>query len=149
VLDVACGAGRHLRWFHARGARVTGVDCDAEVLEPLKSLGRMVVADIEAGPWPLGRECFDAIVVTNYLWRPLMPTLIERLAPQGVLIYETFGEDQAQYGRPRNPAFLLKRMELIELTQCLRVIAYEDRVVEDPTRHVQRIVAVKPASTER
>ncbi len=146
VLDVACGGGRHIRWFAHRGAQVTGVDVNAQALDALKPLGRMIVADIEAGPWPLAAESFDAVVVTNYLWRPLMPAILQSLAPGGVLIYETFGEDQGQYGKPSNPAFLLKRLELIERTRALQVVAYEDRVVDQPTRHVQRVVALQPAA---
>lgn len=146
VLDVACGSGRHVRWFHGRGAKVTGVDIDTLAVTPLQSIAEIVVADIEHGPWPFEGRTFDAVVVTNYLWRPLLPTIVASLAPGGVLLYETFGVDQARLGRPSNPAFLLKRMELIEATRTLRVVAYEDLVIDDPARHVQRVVAVNDAS---
>ena len=65
VLDVACGSGRHLRWFAGGGWRVTGVDRDAEALAPLAPLAAAVVADIENGPWPFTGRRFDAVVVTN------------------------------------------------------------------------------------
>jgi SAM-dependent methyltransferase len=142
VLDVACGRGRHVRWFHSRGARVTGVDIDAQATAPLREMAEIVVADLEQGAWPLAGRQFDAVIVTNYLWRPLVPSLLSSLAPGGLLVYETFGHQQAQFGRPSNPDFLLTRMELIAFTQTLRVLAYEDLVLDDPQRHVQRVAAV-------
>lgn len=141
VLDVACGAGRHLRWFAARGCRVTGVDRDAAALQPLAGLGEIVVADIEAGPWPLPGRRFDAIVVTNYLWRALMPTLLDSLADGGVLIYETFAAGNERVGKPSNPNFLLQPGELLRHAQGLQVVAYEDGFLAAPDRFVQRIVA--------
>lgn len=141
VLDLACGGGRHLRWLAARGFAVTGVDRDAAALAPLEALGRTVVADVEGGPWPLPGETFDAVLVTNYLWRPLWPTLRASLAPDGVLIYETFAVGNAAYGKPSNPDFLLRPGELIEACAGLRIVAFEDGFLDHPPRCVQRIVA--------
>ena len=115
VLDVACGHGRHLRWFAGRGHPVTGVDRDPEAIAAVAGLGRVVQADIENGPWPFQGERFGAVVVTNYLWRELMPTLLESVAEGGVLIYETFGIDHARIGRPSRPAFLLQPGELLQV----------------------------------
>jgi SAM-dependent methyltransferase len=141
VLDVACGSGRHLRWLAARGLHVNGVDRDASALAPLQGLGRLVVADIENGPWPFAGETFDAVVVTNYLWRPLMPTIVASVAEGGVLIYETFALGNEAFGKPSNPAFLLRPGELLEHARGLHVVAYEDGLLADPPRRVQRLVA--------
>jgi SAM-dependent methyltransferase len=141
VLDVACGSGRHVRWLAARGVAVTGIDRDAQALAPLHALGRMVVADIEGGPWPLNGETFDAVVVTNYLWRPLLPTLIASLADGGALIYETFALGNEAFGKPSNPAFLLRPGELLEVCRDLQVAAYEDGLLDGPPRRIQRIAA--------
>jgi len=141
VLDVACGSGRHLRWLAARGLALTGVDRDAQAVAPLQSLGRVVVADIENGPWPFAGERFDAVVVTNYLWRPLMPTLVASLADGGALVYETFARGHEAFGKPSNPAFLLRHGELLEHCAGLRIAAYEDGLLENPPRRVQRIAA--------
>lgn len=146
VLDVACGSGRHLRWMAARGHAVTGVDRDAQAMAPLQPLGRLIVADIEAGPWPLPGETFDAVVVTNYLWRPLLPTLLQALAPGGALIYETFTQGQASIGKPSRPDFLLRPGELLTVAQGLRIVAYEDGFLASPDRFVQRIAAVQPGA---
>jgi len=148
VLDVACGSGRHMRWFASRGHPVTGVDRSAEAIAAVAGLGEAVVADIENGPWPFEGRRFDAVVVTNYLWRPLMPVLLASLAPGGVLIYETFGAGNETVGKPSRPDFLLKPGELLETCAGLRVIAYEDGFLESPDRFVQRITAVAMASRE-
>jgi SAM-dependent methyltransferase len=141
VLDVACGGGRHLGWLAARGFAVTGVDRDAVAVAPLHALGRIVVADIENGPWPLGDETFDAVIVTHYLWRPLLPRLIDSVADGGCLIYETFAIGNEVFGKPSNPAFLLRPGELLEACRGLAVVAYEDGLLDAPPRRVQRIAA--------
>ena len=94
VLDVACGSGRHVRWFAQRGCCVTGVDRDGVAVEPLTTIAEIVVADIESGQWPFAGRTFDAVVVTNYLWRERLPDLLASVAPGGVLIYETFGRQR-------------------------------------------------------
>lgn len=149
VLDVACGRGRHLRWFAQRGHRVTGVDRDAEALATLAGTGETLVADIENGPWPLGDRQFDAVVVTNYLWRALFPRLLASVAPGGVLLHETFAQGNETVGKPSRPDFLLAPGELLRAYPGLRVVAFEDGFLEGPPRFVQRIAAVRqrPAPT--
>jgi SAM-dependent methyltransferase len=146
VLDVACGSGRHLRWLHAQGFAVTGVDRDAAAVEPLRDIGRIIVADIENAAWPLAGETFDAVVVTNYLWRPLLSTLAASVAPGGVLIYETFAAGNEAFGKPSNPDFLLHPGELLWACGALQVVAYEDGVLDGPPRRVQRIAVRRQAA---
>ena len=143
VLDVACGAGRHARWFAQRGCRVTALDRDAAAVEPLRSIAEVVLTDIEAGPWPLVPRRFDAVIVTNYLWRPLVPTLIASLADGGVLVWETFASGNQTVGRPSNPQFLLEPGELLAAAAGLHIVAYENGFLERPSRFVQRICAVR------
>lgn len=143
VLDVACGHGRHVRWFAARGHKVTGVDRSAEGIASIATLGRAVEADIENGPWPFEGERFDAVVVTNYLWRPLWPTLVASVADGGVLICETFAAGNETVGRPSRPDFLLQHGELLRVCADLRTVAYEDGFCDTPERFVQRIAAVR------
>ena len=143
VLDVACGSGRHLRWFAQRGARVTGVDRDDAALQSLAGLGELVIADIEGGPWPFAGRRFDAVVVTNYLWRALLPAIVDSVADGGVLLYETFTRAHAAIGKPSNPAFLLEPGELLDHARGLHVVAYEDGFLDAPPRFVQRIAAVR------
>jgi SAM-dependent methyltransferase len=146
VLDIACGSGRHARFFAARGHPVEAVDCDPARLALLASVPGIsaLCADLEKGPWPYGGQRFSGIVVTHYLYRPLFPHLLTALATGGVLIYETFAAGNERYGRPSNPAFLLKPGELLEAVRGrLRVIAYEELEVSEPRPAVlQRICAV-------
>ena len=147
VLDLACGSGRHLHLLAGRGLRLTGVDRDAEALARLPAETETIAADVENGPWPLAGRVFDAVVVTHYLWRPLWPRLLDSLAPDGVLIYETFAHGNASVGKPSRPDFLLQPGELLRLCQGLRVVAFEDGFCQAPERYVQRIVAVREADT--
>jgi SAM-dependent methyltransferase len=149
VLDVACGNGRHARYFAQRGHTVEAVDRDGAVLAALTGISNVTTrcADIEVAPWHYSGRMFGAVVVTNYLHRPLFPRLLEALAPGGVLIYETFAVGNERFGRPSNPDFLLRSGELLEVVRGrLRVLAYEDLFVESPKpAMVQRICAVRPA----
>lgn len=147
VLDVACGGGRHARYFAARGHLVHAVDRDSASLGGLSSLNNVMprCADIEGGPWPYAGQQFGAIVVTNYLYRPLFPALLAALEAGGVLIYETFAAGNERFGRPANPDFLLQPGELLEVVRGrLRVVAFEDLYVDAPKpAMVQRICAVR------
>ena len=146
VLDLACGGGRHLRHFRARGHAVIGVDVDIRGVADLAGQPdvEIVAADIEGGPWPFPDRQFAAVVVTNYLHRPLFPTLLDALVPGGLLLYETFAIGNARYGRPSSPAFLLKSGELLDLARGrLQIVAYEHGEVSSPKAAiVQRIAAV-------
>ena len=147
VLDVACGQGRHLRWFAQRGHTVTGIDRSPEAIAAVAGLGRAVQADIENGPWPLEGETFDAVVVTHYLWRPLLPRIVASVAPGGVLIYETFAIGNGTVGKPSRPDFLLREGELLEAVAGLHVVAFEDGFCSPPERFVQRVAAVRKQAT--
>jgi SAM-dependent methyltransferase len=147
VLDVACGTGRHARWFAARGHLVTALDVDVEALQSLAGVSGITTlcADLEHAPWPLPRRRFQVVVVTRYLHRPLFAALLGAVDDGGLLIYETFARGNEQYGKPSNPAFLLKPGELLDTVRGqMRVLAYEDRFVEQPKpAMIQRICARK------
>jgi len=148
VLDVACGSGRHLAWFAGRAHPVTGIDRDIALARQNVPGAKLVAADIENHPWPLRVDAkvqtFGAVVVTNYLWRPLMDTVLESVAPGGVLLYETFAMGNASVGRPSRPDFLLRSAELLSTCAALDVVAYEQGYLHDPPRFVQRIAALRP-----
>ena len=144
VLDLAAGGGRHTRLLLDMGLRVTAVDRNVEALLALAAPHCTIrQVDLEAGePWPLGGG-YDAVVVTNYLHRPLFPAIREALAAQGVLIYETFAAGNERLGRPSNPDFLLRPGELLEAFAGLTVVAFEQGEVSVPRPAViQRITAV-------
>ena len=97
--------------------------------------------------WPLHPERFAGIVVTNYLHRPLFAPLLESLASGGVLIYETFAQENGRFGKPSNPDFLLAPGELLHIAQArpgLRVLAFEDGYSALPKpAMIQRICILK------
>ncbi len=152
VLDLACGRGRHARWFLANQHPVIAVDRDPAALAQLSDLIaspgasglEIVQADLENAPWPLAGRTFDAVIVTNYLWRPLLAHIVASLAPGGVLIYETFADGNAAYGRPARADFLLQPGELLAACTGLHTVAYEHGFLPAPDRIVQRIAAVRP-----
>ena len=143
VLDLACGAGRHARFLAAQGFEVLAVDRDTGLFPDTPDGVTLVAADLEGGPWPFPRRRWDAIVVANYLHRPLLPVLVDSLERGGVLVYETFARGNERFGKPSNPAFLLEPGELLEAVRGrLRVVAYEDLVVDKPRpAAVQRLCA--------
>lgn len=150
VLDLACGGGRHLRHFLDRGCAVTGVDIDLRGVADLQGRAGVTLLglDLENGaPWPADLVGFDAIIVTNYLHRPLLPALAGALAPGGFLIYETFAMGNQRHGRPSSPGFLLRSGELLALAmeQGLQVAAFEQGEVSSPKAAViQRLCARRP-----
>lgn len=146
ALDLACGGGRHARLLAASGRRVLAVDRDVEALAGLAACPGIEVlqADLEGGAWPLAGRRFAGIVVTNYLHRPLFPHLLAALEADGMLIYETFMLGNERFGRPSNPAFLLRPNELLEaFASCMQVVAFEQGEVAQPKPAVvQRLCAV-------
>jgi SAM-dependent methyltransferase len=139
VLDVAAGSGRHSRHFAQRGLKVVAVDRDAQALpEGITFLK----ANLEDGsPWPFAGQRFGAIVVTNYLHRPLFPLIAAALDEGGALIYETFMLGNERYGKPSNPNFLLRPGELLEAFGALTVVAFEQG--DTGKALVQRICVIR------
>ncbi len=148
VLDLACGSGRHTALFAKAGFLVTAADRDISKLGHLAEARgvRPVEVDLEAGAgWPFPGEAFDAIVVTNYLHRPLFPAILAALAQGGVLIYETFADGNQAFGKPSNPDFLLQPGELLDVVSgSVTPVAYEHGIRQVPRPAVvQRLCAVK------
>jgi SAM-dependent methyltransferase len=147
VADIACGAGRHTRWLLERGFSVVAFDRDLSRLELEHPQLERREVDLENPPgFSFDGEVFDAVLVTNYLWRPLLPELVRAVKADGVFLYETFAHEHAALGRPRSPDFLLLPGELCERAGQLRIVAYEHGYLAEPRpRVVQRIAAVGAA----
>ncbi len=152
VIDIACGAGRHGRLLLEKGHPVTFVDIDTEGLDDLG--GRSDVAVIETdleteGFWPFAGHAYDGVIVTNYLWRPILPQIIDLVAPGGLLIYETFAVGNEAFGKPSNPDYLLKPDELLSaIDGKLEVLEFEQVETETPKPAVvQRIAARNTQAT--
>ena len=146
VLDLASGGGRHVRFLAARGHHVTAVDRDlarvAELTDEFPGRVELIEADLEAASWPLADRRFDAVIVTNYLWRPLRPHIVAAVAEGGILLYETFGVGNEAFGRPSNPDYLLKKGELLTwVSSEFRIAAYEFGEIGKPARAVVSRIA--------
>ncbi|NDI84437.1 class I SAM-dependent methyltransferase [Undibacterium crateris] len=151
VLDVACGHGRNLYPLLGLGLELFGVDRDAAAFEQLEQAGVHTLAlDLEREGeliWPFEDASFSALIVCNYLHRPLFPRLLKLLAPGGVMIYETFAVGNEKFGKPSRAEFLLKEGELLQLIAsspavAMEVIAYESGYVDVPRpAQIQRICA--------
>ena len=147
ALDLACGAGRHSRWLAARGLHVTAVDRDLAGIKDIINTPNIeaIACDLEDGtPWPLNGQVFDVVVVTNYLYRPLLPTILNAVASAGLLIYETFALGNERFGRPKNPNFLLQQGELATLMDArFEVLGFEDLTVTAPRPAVIQHIAAR------
>lgn len=157
VLDLACGTGRHAIFLAKSGYAVLAVDRDqasleslrlAELAEQLHGIERRCL-DLEAPVFCLepATEKFVGIIVTNYLYRPHLQQVLDLVQEGGGFIYETFALGNEQWGRPTNPAFLLKDNELVEVLmahQGFRIMAFESTYIEDPKpAMIQRIYAIR------
>lgn len=136
-----------MKFLAAQGYRVTGVDRSPVALASAANFGETLLSDLENDPWPLWQGTqlrqFDAVIVFNYLWRPLLPLIGQSLAAQALLIYETFAQGNEALGKPSNPDFLLKPGELLGTFGKLHIIAFEQGFLGNPARQVQRIVAAQ------
>ncbi|TNE76635.1 MAG: class I SAM-dependent methyltransferase [Gammaproteobacteria bacterium] len=148
VLDLACGGGRHGRVFLNKGLDVHFLDRDLVGVADLQDTEGAYLhhVDLEDGsPWPFTTVQFQAILVVNYLHRPLLPKLVNALKPGGLLLYKTFADGNQKYGRPSNPDFLLRSNELLEVFDgILDVLDCRQQKEENPTRITQCLCAIKP-----
>jgi SAM-dependent methyltransferase len=146
VLDLACGSGRHAIWLAGQGYQVDAVDRDDQAVAAMQGMPNISVSvtDIETGHWPQTGQRYDGIVVSRYLFRPLLKTLAAMLNSDEVLIYETFMLGNECYGRPSNPDYLLQPDELhLVYAPLLKIHAFEQGKVDNPVpAMMQRICAI-------
>ena len=143
ALDLACGYGRHSRVLLEAGYEVLAVDKDTQALSHCPAQVKTQALDLEAEDWPLANSSFDLVLVTNYLWRPHFQSLLNCVAPGGYFLYETFMVGNELMGSPKNPAFLLKSEELLDLCRPeFTVLRFEQGIRKTPgPAVVQRILA--------
>ena len=152
VLDVAAGKGRHSKLFLDLGHKVLAIDRDIGGLRALAGQPGFEARlnDLEIGGDPMPAETFAAVVVANYLHRPLLPALIAAVAPGGWLLYETFAVGNEKFGRPSNPDFLLKPGELIDAVRGrLEIVAYENMEDTAPKPAMRQRIAARRASATK
>lgn len=148
VLDVAMGSGRNAIYLARLGFEVEGVDMSPEAvntaLESAEKVGvtiRAQVADLE-GNYYIEKGAYDVIICLNYLQRSLISQIKDGLRQGGMVIYETFIIDQVQFGKPKNPDYLLRHNELLNMFRDFRCLRYREGVIKGP-RAIASIVAQK------
>ena len=146
ILDLACGYGRHSIYAKKIGLNVTAADIDYEKLFYLKNVHNITVLRLDLEKkfnWPFKKNIFDAVIVTNYLYRPLFKNIFYSIKPKGFLLYETFTLENKQFGRPYNLNYLLKPRELLDLALDyeISVIEYEEIITHYiKPKAIQRIL---------
>lgn len=147
VLDIACGKGRHTRAALDAGMKVTAIDKDTSGLRDLLTNPNLeiITSDLETKRWPLDARTFDAVIVTNYLWRPLFPYIVNAISSGGHVLYETFAIGNEKFGKPGNLGFLLQPGELINAFQdsCQTLEFWEGLEVDPKSAYRQRYAGQK------
>ena len=156
ALDVAMGNGRNAVFLATRGFDVDGVDVDPDVVTQARATARRfhapiraIIGNVEDGTHIIPIEAYDVIVVFNFLHRPLFRDIKDGLKPGGVVVFQTYLEEQLKFGAPTNPAHLLKRGELGHVFSDFEVLRVNERVDSavpgGPMCALAGIVARKPA----
>lgn len=136
ALDVAMGNGQNAIYLARMGFDVEGVDISPEAVGNTLELARKAgvtisarIADLE-GKYHITKGVYDVIICFNYLQRSLIPVIKDGLREGGIVVYETFIVDQAQFGKPRNPDYLLKHNELLDMFRDFRCLRYREGIME-------------------
>ena len=155
ILDVAGGGGRNSVYLaHAlcdEKPKIICSDISNEALNRAQKLAHQAGVAIDL--WhvdleqpdinPLPENFYSGILVFNFLYRPLIPCLKKSLVTDGVLLYETFTKDNARFGKPKNPDFLLDRSELAGMFKEWKIIYSFEGIAQNPHRAIAQIVCRK------
>jgi tellurite methyltransferase len=137
ALDLAMGGGRNAVFLARNGYETEGIDISRKEVDAALELARKSGVDLKAriedleGNVHFDEASYDVIICFNYLHRPLIPKMKEALRTGGMIVYETYIVDQAQFGRPRNPDHLLERNELLDMFREFRCLRYREGVIEN------------------
>ncbi len=148
VLDVAMGSGRNAIYLAKLGFDVEGVDMSSGAINIALELARKAsvvirvqIADLE-GDYLIEKDAYAVIMCFNYLQRSLVSQIKDGLQKGGIVVYETFIVDQAQFGKPKNPDYLLKHNELLNMFRDFRCLRYREGIVKGP-KAIASIIAEK------
>jgi tellurite methyltransferase len=148
ALDVAMGSGRNAVFLAKKGFDVEGVDNSRESIEKALEFAKQAgvsiwtqEADLAQIPY-FEEEAYDLVICFNYLQRSLLPQMRNWVKPGGMLVYETFIIDQASFGKPQNPDYLLRHNELLQAFKDFRVLRYREGII-DGSKAVASLLAQK------
>jgi tellurite methyltransferase len=149
ALDVACGEGHAAVTLAQRGWAVYAMDISLEALRRARYLAQRYQCEVQllladASQYPLPTNYFSVITVFSYLDRIHLPRQIcQSLVQGGVLVYETYTQEAANTPGLgiRNPDYLLRANELLDLYRTLRVLRFRD--LTPLQRPVQSLLAMR------
>lgn len=131
ALDIATGKGRNAIFLAEQGFDVVAIDVSPVALDEARkrAAGKSLSiswqqADLEHIELP--KTTYDLVVNFNYLQRSLITQIKAALKPSGQVIFETYLIGQEMIGRPKNPAYLLRHNELLELFRDFHVLCYRE-----------------------
>ena len=131
ALDIATGKGRNAIFLAEHGFDVVAIDVSPVALDEARqrAAGKSLSiswqqADLERIELP--EATYDLVVDFNYLQRSLIPQIKAALKPGGHVIFETYLIGQEMIGHPKNPAYLLRHNELLDLFRDFRVLCYRE-----------------------
>jgi len=149
---VAMGNGRNAIYLAKRGFDVEGVDISPEAVRSALAQAREAgvnlkarVADLEID-YHIEKSAYDVIICFNYLQRSLITQIKDGLRIGGIVVYETFTVDQARFGKPKNPDYLLTHNELLNLFRDFRCLYYREGIAEE-RKALAGIIAKKVYTT--
>ena len=151
VLDLACGDGHNGIFLASKGFSVVLADRSEEALRQARLNAQAAGVAVQLRQVDLEQTCvnllegltFSAVLVFRYLHRPLIPYIKKCLKPGGVLMYETFTVEQADFGKPKNPAHLLNAGELLSWFHDWQVIFTFEGIEGVPPKAIARLVCRK------
>jgi len=148
ALDIAMGAGRNAIYLAKMGFNVEGIDISEKAIIAARQCAQRAgvivkaqIIDLQRSP-QIQEEAYDVIICFNYLQRSLIPHMKNGLRCGGMVVYETYIIDQAQFGKPTNPDYLFRYNELLNIFREFRCLRYREGVFEGP-RAIASIIAEK------
>ncbi|SHO81586.1 tellurite resistance protein-related protein [hydrothermal vent metagenome] len=143
ALDIACGTGRHSIFLANQEFEVDALDISSVALENIQNIANIYPREVDFDNFKLTSNCYDLVVCTYFLDRNIIKDIYNSLAPNGVLIYETFVTHTKN--EFKNSKFLLEKGELKELFSDLDIIFYEEWLDSKDSKINQKasLVAIK------
>jgi tellurite methyltransferase len=136
ALDLACGLGRNAIQLAQHGLQCDAVDISDVAIDRLQKYAKennlninTVLADIERDG--IGSKKYDVIVVSYFLYRPLLLAITQALKPGGLLFYQTFiksvtVKNNAIPTSAVSASFYLEKNELYAQFKQLNIHKYQE-----------------------
>ncbi len=142
VFDIGSGSGRDSLFLRLHGLHAVAIDNNRFALERLGHFSERWNLPVTAKNLDLQNQALELeqlileqkpqlIVQARYLHRPLLDIYKRSLAPGAMLAIHTFTEKAAEFGKPKNPAYLLRDGELEETFAGWQLLVNEEHRLAD------------------